>query len=516
MEEIRSLADEQNRAMGQTRIRVLGPHRDIASLLGGTDVFVGVSRAAMETMACEIPVVLSGAQGHLGIYTPAMEADAVDTNFCCRGRDAADAATLAAAVVTVLSATAEEKQKMGEDNREIIGRLYSVARMADDAEGLYKQALHEYEYRRPEVLISGYYGFSNAGDDALLASITQGLRARGIRRIAALSRVGVHPAAGVRGVNRFDLFAVRRELRRAKLLISGGGSLLQDATSSRSLLYYTAVIRMAHRAGVPVMIFANGIGPLTKEANRRRARQVVELADYVSVREDASALELVRMGIPREKICVTADPVYRTGVTGERKPGEYIVLSLRETADKTDTRRTEDAAVGALREICRTWGLDAVLLPMQPMYDHDICTRVAARLAESGVEASVAPSADQASVRHLIGGARLVVGMRLHALIFATAAAVPSLALSYDPKIDALMEYLGMDGYVLPAFTVTEDQRTDALRRLLGEENAVSEALRCRVRQLADLAEEDLCRAAVFCGGDHIRSEKKEDKTCEN
>jgi len=515
LDEIRTLAEEQNRAMGEDRIRVLGPHRDIAALLGGTDVFVGVSRAAMEAMACQIPVVLSGAQGHLGVYTPAMEADAVDTNFCGRGRDVADAATLASAVITVLSASPEEKRKMGEDNREIIGRLYSVARMADDAQELYEQALREYEYRRTDVLISGYYGFSNAGDDALLASITQGLRARGIRRTAALSRRGTCPAPGVRGVNRFNLLSVRREIRRAKLLISGGGSLLQDATSSRSLLYYTAVIRMAHRAGVPVMIFANGIGPLAGEANRRRARRAVLAADYVSVRENASAEELVRMGIPREKIRVTADPVYRSSTCGERTPGEYVVLSLRETADRADTRRMEDAAVAALREICRTWGLDAVLLPMQPMYDQGICGRVAARLTESGVAASVVPSGDEESVRACIGGARLVVGMRLHALIFATAAGVPSLALSYDPKIDALMAYLGMEEYVLPAFTATEEELTESLRRLLREEAAVSDRLQARVLQLAALAEEDLKYAAALCGEGGV-SAQKEDTSCGN
>lgn len=493
IDSVRAEAEAMNRQLGEEKITVTGPRSDISRILAAADSFVGVSRAAMEAMACRIPVVLSGAQGHLGVFVSSMEAEAVETNFCCRTREPADTRTMAHAVISLLSLSAEQRQEMGEFNRCLVGRLYSVGRMAGDAEELYRSALREHKYRRADVVISGYYGFCNAGDDALLSHIADGLRARGIRRIAALAKKGSDPAAGVRAVSRFHVLAVLRTIRKAKLLISGGGSLLQDATSTKSLWYYTTVIRAAKRAGVPVMILANGIGPIRKPSNRRRAAEAVRLADYVSVRENASARELTDMGIPAERIRVTADPVYRSSDEPvSRTDNGTLVLSLRETADGRDSSGIENTAVQALTEICRSYSLTAVILPMQPSYDREICARAAARLAESGVEVTLAGDADREEMQKILRQARVVVGMRLHSLIFATAAGVPSLALSYDPKLDALMEYLGMEEYVLPAFETDAGELKKALSDLLSRREEVTAALRQRTGELSRLAEADL------------------------
>ena len=403
---------------------------------------------------------------------------------------------MAHAVISLLSLSSGQRREMGEFNRSLVGRLYSVGRMAGDAEELYRSALREHKYRRADVVISGYYGFCNAGDDALLSHIADGLRVRGIRRIAALAKKGSDPADGVRAVSRFHIFSVLRTVRKAKLLISGGGSLLQDATSTKSLWYYTTVIRAAKRADVPVMILANGIGPIRKPSNRRRAAEAVRLADYVSVRENASARELTDMGIPAERIRVTADPVYRSADdTVSRTDNGTLVLSLRETADGRDSAGIEDTAVQALTEICRSYSLTAVILPMQPSYDREICARAAARLAESGVEVTLAGAADREEMQKILRQARVVVGMRLHSLIFATAAGVPSLALSYDPKLDALMEYLGMEEYVLPAFETDAGELKKALAGLLSRREEVTAALRQRTGELSRLAEADLDEA---------------------
>ena len=496
LESVRSEAIRMNDRLGEEKITVTGPRSDISRILSAADSFVGVSRAALEAMACRIPVVLSGAQGHLGVFVPSMEAEAVETNFCCRTREPADTDTMAHAVISLLSLSPEERREMGEYGRALVGRLYSVGRMAGDSEELYRRALHEHKYRRADVVISGYYGFCNAGDDALLSHIADGLRARGIRRIAALSKRGSEPAEGVRAVSRFHVLSVLRTIRRAKLLISGGGSLLQDATSTKSLWYYTTVIRAVKRAGVPVMILANGIGPIQKPSNRRRAADAVRLADYVSVRENASARELTDMGIPAERIHVTADPVYRTAAGSEtRTDNGTLVLSLRETADGRNSAGIEDTAVQALTEICRSYSLTAVILPMQPSHDREICVRAAARLSESGVEVTLAERADREEMQNILRQTRVVVGMRLHSLIFATAAGVPSLALSYDPKVDALMEYLGMEEYVLPAFETDAELLKKTLADLLSRREEITAELRRRTGELAHLAESDLDEA---------------------
>ena len=497
LDEIRTLAAKTDEILGGGHIFVIGPRPDVSRILPMADVFVGVSRAAMEAMAARIPVVLTGHQGHLGVFTEATLPDAIGTNFTCRGRMTASPEDIAHSVLSVLDADADTRRAMGEYNRTVIGEHYSVSRMAGDAEQTYEKAINAHVPQRGDVLISGYYGFQNAGDDALLAAIAGGLKEKGIRNIAALSKSGVQPACGVRSVGRFNVFAVHRAIRNARLVISGGGSLLQDATSTRSLLYYASVIRFAKRVGVPVMIFANGIGPVRKKRSKRIAAKAVQAADYVSVRDEASLNELCALGIPREKIRVTADPVYRVVHPADRtEASRRIVISLRELAGKSaaDTAALEDAVVASRSAVLRDRSLSAVLLPMQPQYDAAICTRVCERLAQTGAEAVLSEARTPEAILTEIRGARAVLGMRLHALIFATASAVPAAAISYDPKIDALMDYLHLSDRTLSMDAPAAEAITAQLLRLLAED--ADQGLADRAADLAALAEEDI-RAAV-------------------
>ncbi len=498
LDEIRKSANAMDTSLGGDHIFVLGPRGDIARILPIADVFVGVSRAAMEAMAARIPVVLSGAQGHLGLFLPEMKEEAISTNFCCRGRAPGTAAQIAKDVLASLRADHAARAEMGAYNRRVISESYSVERMCADALSTYDKTIRAHICRTGDVVISGYYGFDNAGDDALLASISGGLKGRGITRISALSRRGASPAPGVKAVSRFNVFAVRRALKRAKLVISGGGSLFQDATSAKSLVYYASVVRMAHKAGVPVMIYANGIGPIRGESGRRLAAEACHDADYISVREATSKEELCRMGIPAEKIRVTADPVYRTAAQGAPSTvghKEQIVVSLRELAGKSaqsaDCDALEDAVVLALTEICQTHALSARILPMQPKYDARISDRLVRRLTEAGIETSLSSAKTSEEIFSEINTSRAVLAMRLHALIFATACAVPSVAISYDPKVDALMDYLGMPENTVSQHTPNTRELADILHRVLTDETA-EEKLRTRALELSSLAETDI------------------------
>ena len=96
-----------------------------------------------------------------------------------------------------------------------------------------------------EILISGYYGFKNSGDDALLQAIINGLDERGYKdNITVLSAMPADTAKayGVRAVNRINVFSIIKHMKKAALLISGGGTLLQDGTSTKSLVYYISII----------------------------------------------------------------------------------------------------------------------------------------------------------------------------------------------------------------------------------------------------------------------------------
>ncbi|HVF10586.1 MAG TPA: polysaccharide pyruvyl transferase family protein, partial [Abditibacteriaceae bacterium] len=190
-----------------------------------------------------------------------------------------------------------------------------------------------------KFLLSGYYGFANAGDEAVLAAILDALDARVPRAVEFVVTSGdpaqttaMHnsDARRITAVPRGHPRLLVQAMRACDVFISGGGSLLQDVTSLRNVVYYTALIRFAQLARKPVMIYAHGIGPLQKPLSQKLARIAIQRARVVTVRDEDSRALLRRIGVRRE-IEVTADPVWALEPDGDQAGGPALTwaVSLR-------------------------------------------------------------------------------------------------------------------------------------------------------------------------------------------
>ena len=341
-----------------------------------------------------------------------------------------------------------------------------------------------------DVLLSGYYGYGSLGDEAVLDRIVTALR----ERIPGC-RIGVLAGGSslcgsnldVRRVGRKNPFAVLWALLRCRMLISGGGSLLQDATSRRSLWYYTAIIRIAHLLGVQVFLYANGIGPLHE---CRRAQKALYCGDRISVRDPDSLYAVLAMGVDPERVFLSADPIFLLypeilpSLSGEKSP--YFVVSLRTCRHG----KIEEDVVAAACEKLREQGLQAVFVSMQDSYDRALCERVCRRCG--GV---MAPAMSPTALASFLSEARFVISMRLHCILMAALSGTPAVALSYDCKIDSAMEYLEQTT-TLDAFFFTEDMLLSACRKVSarGEEGRMR--LRRRSEALFHMAQKDANTAA--------------------
>ena len=146
-----------------------------------------------------------------------------------------------------------------------------------------------------KILISGYYGFANAGDEAMLTAIIESLRQ--VEKNVELTVLSGNPedtAAKhqVCSVYRFNPLGIIRAMKDSELIISGGGSLLQDVTSKRSLLYYLSIIGLGKFFGKKVMLYSQGIGPLNRSSTRRAVGFVLRFVDTITVRDSISKDEL--------------------------------------------------------------------------------------------------------------------------------------------------------------------------------------------------------------------------------
>lgn len=303
-----------------------------------------------------------------------------------------------------------------------------------------------------KLVISGYYGFANAGDEAMLTALLNSLRVA--EPDLELTVISGDPGATrdshhVASVHRFNFIEIIARLSSADMLISGGGSLLQDVTSSRSLFYYLTILSLGRLLSKKVMLCAQGIGPINSPWLRRLTAYVCKRADYITVRDRDSLYELRRLNIPEHKIQLTADAVF-TLKPGSREEGRAILKSFSIPQDKfligLSVRSWGDDD-SYLLELAKTADLlvdryDAhiVLLPLQYPADREAC-QFLQRCMEAKERSTVLDAQwDTEQFLSIVGCFDLLLGMRLHALIFAAVMGVPFVGLAYDPKVEGFVK----------------------------------------------------------------------------
>ena len=449
-DELSTMAAQVNEKLGRRMIAMTGPRTDINEIVAAGDMFVGVSRAALEAMAAAKPVIVAGNEGYQGLFGPDKLEEARLGNFCCRGLELSTPERLLEDVTAVLAMPAERRDGLGTYGRQVIFDYYSVRRMAQDCLDMYAKARR----RICNVLMSGYYGFSNAGDDAILQSIHKNLVSASEEiAVTVLSNdpVQTRERYGLDAVPRFNLPAVWRAVSRCDVLLSGGGSLLQDRTSTRSLLYYLSLIWLAKKKGKKVMLYANGIGPVTRPANRRRVKRAVEQADLVTLRDHGSAQELREMGVERQDLYITADPVFTMDRAEQTRVDEilekavgvkrnnFAVVSVR---DWPGTGTFPQELAGVCDHLYEKYGLVSLFVLMQPERDRAVSRQVLDAMTSPGVllDQPLIPT----ELMGVIAESELCLAMRLHTLIFAARAAVPVAGLAYDPKVSSYLKELDM------------------------------------------------------------------------
>ena len=443
---IEEKADAVNARAGRKLIHVAGQRIDINKFMALSDIFVNVSRAALEAMAAGSPAILAGNQGYLGVINDKTKPAAVETNFTCRNCGDTTAEKLSMDLKNLLSMSVGELAALGEYSRNLILSEYSLERMAQDAIHVYDKI---FEPDNPvNVVISGYYGYNNSGDDIMLKSILQNLRAR--KDNLNLTVLSPKPREtrrqfGVDAVHRFNLLAVFMRLRKAKLLITGGGNLIQDETSTQSLLYYLLVINAARFLGVKNMLYAKGIGPINRRGNIGRVRRSIDKVDLIALREGGSLNVLEEIGITKPEIHVTADAAFALPpATGDdvdlaeygiMKP--FFCVALRPWAHNPPDLEAQVARFAD--HMVETYGYQAVFVPMRPEQDSDIARRVMAQMKHPGIFLDHGHNVG----RSVLGQASFAICMRLHALIYAMEKGVPAIGLEYNTKIRGFMEAMG-------------------------------------------------------------------------
>ena len=288
-----------------------------------------------------------------------------------------------------------------------------------------------------KILLCGYYGEHNLGDDALLQVLLEALPAGLSLRITARDPEPVRalqPDALI--VNRRSISACLKQAYQADAVIFGGGSLLQDSTSVKSLIYYLLLIAVTRLGGGRVLLWGQGLGPLRRAISRWAVRSVLPLCASASWR-DQTSYDLARRWAPAVPMCMAPDPVWQLP-RRQWRGGGAIVLSWRPTPLLDDQGWC--TLLSALDRLSFEVQAPVIWLAFHADQDGPLSDT----LWERGLMSSRLRHCSNTqivtslqTVFSTVDRARLVLPMRLHALILARLGGCPMAALSYDPKVEA-------------------------------------------------------------------------------
>ncbi len=304
-----------------------------------------------------------------------------------------------------------------------------------------------------KIALSGYYGFDNAGDEALLSAITSSIKELApqaqfvVFSGSPAKTMQVHQIKAVYYMNPFKLL---KELKSADLLISGGGSIFQDVTSSRSLFYYIAVVALAKLLKKPVIFYAQGVGPINKNSSKTLMRFIANRVDFITLRDEESGQLLTNLGVTQPPRKITADPVFAlqagaqdltkaSHILQEVNPDNLplIGVSVREWEGLADYHLD----LARLLDELTVQGYRILFIPLAYPQDIEEAQKVAGHMQNKAH--IIRERLNSTEHIALISKLSFLIGIRLHSLVFAAQAGIPFAGISYDPKVKAFLETFG-------------------------------------------------------------------------
>ena len=364
--------------------------------------------------------------------------------------------------LAALAGDAGQRRRLGNQLLEKARTEFSIESTVRRQLDIYESILRRRkrtQRKRDGVILCGAYGQNNAGDEAVLKAILAELRSvdpdlplwvmtRKPKQTRQDCRVGA--------IFTFNIPAFCHRMRKCQLYANGGGSLIQDVTSSRSLWFYLFTLFAAKRLGCRVMMYGCGIGPIQSPGNRKRAGRAIDRnVDVITLRDQASRQELESLGVKRPQIVLSADPavslppappeeaeaILEQAGLRPREGQRYLGVTVRPWRGLEDKLSIFAQAIDDTYE---KHGLLPVFIPIESQLDVAAAKQVAS-LLQKAPAAILPPCPTSEQAIALSARMDVALSMRLHALIFAAARGVPLVGVVYDPKVSAFLDCVDQD-----------------------------------------------------------------------
>lgn len=315
-----------------------------------------------------------------------------------------------------------------------------------------------------KVLISGYIGFSNFGDDAIFGCLIDYLKSKGAI-ISALSSTPNYTCDNykIKAFKYKNPVDILKAIFSSDILISGGGSLLQDKTSKLSLLYYLFIIFLSKLTGKKIIIFSQGIGPIRSPLMQKITRYVLKQSDFITVRDKNSKNILDSWGINSELLC---DPFWSINVRTTDKNGT-VGVQLREY------KNMREDFLENLASVCVKYFRQKKIkvFSFQNSYDRNVCEKFVKLLKKeyNGIDVEFVLNTSVDKTISDFSDLEYIIAMRYHACLLALKCGIKTLPIVYDSKVEILAK-----DFNLPYINCEIDENiSESFEKLINNEQKV-------------------------------------------
>jgi polysaccharide pyruvyl transferase CsaB len=291
-----------------------------------------------------------------------------------------------------------------------------------------------------KFFVAGYYGFGSLGDELILKCMLNSLfKNFNNLEVYLLLKKTLNFPENVKPVLRKNFLNIIKSIKKSDAFILGGGGILQDKTSLRSLIYYLNLIFIAKTFNKKIFLLGQSIGPLNSEFSKKLTKKILNFSSLICVREENSLSLLKSIGI-KGKVKLTSDFVFLF------KPHK---ISYSLTDDILICPREDKNIFSVLEEILNILRENAhnlFFFPFHPKKDNKICKKLS---QENSSFYCKRKGNILDNINKVFSNKFLVIGIRLHSLILASVYGIPFLALNYDPKVEGLIKKIKMQQFLI-------------------------------------------------------------------
>jgi len=356
-----------------------------------------------------------------------------------------------------------------------------------------------------QILISGYYGFNNTGDEAILSSMVKNIKEKiPYTEMTILSKNSSETSSSyqVKAINRMQWIKILKCFTNTDIFISGGGGLLQDSTGrGLSILYYLGLILIAKIYRIPVMIYAQGIGPVNKKFNKILIKWILNQIDLITVRDKQSRDILKKMAVKKTIVHVTADPSFLL----KKKKIDIVFQNIPHLKEFIDNNNQRLVGVSVRRYkgsgeklkrnfaqianyLIEEYKVKIIFIPFNTEEDVSLIVEIMELIKNKEQVYILKEKLDPEALLTLISKLSFMLGMRLHSIMFSCLARIPFLAFNYDPKVKYFVNNLDLPELLIDLDDLSLKRIKKKVEYIMENDNKIINVISEKVKALEEKA----------------------------